>query len=99
MADPVRCRLRPASRRGLTRPDQVTAPARPDGHTNPARRTRDTGQAAEPVSGEPATPVSTVKTPSSISTAPCYRAVDRGLVHGEGTEFAAGINTICQGPA
>jgi hypothetical protein len=52
MAEPVRCSLRPARHRDLTRPDQVTAPARPDGHTHPAQRTTKIGQAAEPVSGK-----------------------------------------------
>lgn len=57
MADPVRCRLRPAIRRGLTRPDWVTAPERPDGHHTPAPTNQEhTGQVAEPVSGELATP-------------------------------------------
>jgi hypothetical protein len=68
MAEPVRRGLRPARHLGLTRPDQVTAPARPDGHTNPARRTTDIGQAAEPVSGKLATPIFTV-----INTKPHQR--------------------------
>jgi hypothetical protein len=65
MDEPVRSRLRAASRRGLTSPDPVTAPRRPLGHPASTCPSPRTGQAAEQASGRKATPGNSDKTTAS----------------------------------
>ena len=63
MDDPVPHRLRPATRCGLTSPDQVTAPARPDGrHTQTGKTgTQDKPQNRERRAGHTHSPAINTK--------------------------------------